>query len=194
MVIDTVNDVVIGDIGDEIMDTSGVAVRPFWWSKECLQVLGLAAGDSGSDTTAAGDASGDTSSTAAGGSVVTSTGGGDSGTVGAEGPDETGGSEDESASGEGGLSGGWIALIAVLAVIAVAALAGLAFMLGAGRRGRGPAEGSAGDVVTSAEAAGTVAAAPVVGQQARTAPAFCSQCGSALSSDAKFCASCGRPV
>ncbi len=182
MVIDTVNDVVIGDIGDEIMDTSGVAVRPFWWSKECLQVLGLATGDSGSDTTAAGDASGDTSSTAAGGSVVTSTGGGDSG------------SEDESASGEGSLSGGWIALIAVLAVIAVAALAGLAFMLGAGRRGRGPAEGSAGDVVTSTEAPGTVAAAPIVDQQARTAPAFCSQCGSALTSDAKFCASCGRPI
>ena len=55
MVIDTVKDVVVGDIGDEIMSTSGVAVRPFWWSKECLQVLGLATGDSGSHTTAAGD-------------------------------------------------------------------------------------------------------------------------------------------
>jgi hypothetical protein len=186
VVIDTVDDVVIGDIGNEIMNTSGVAVRPFWWSKECLQVLGLATGDSGSDTTVAGDTSGSTSSTAAGGSVVTSTGGGDSGTAGGEGPDETGGFKDESASGEGGLSGGWIALICVLAIIAVAALAGLTFMLGTGRRGRGPIGETAGGLATSAEAASTVAAG--------TAPAFCSQCGSALSSDAKFCARCGRPV
>lgn len=44
MVIDTVNDVVISDIDDKIVTgvlTGGVAVRPFWWSNECLEALGL---------------------------------------------------------------------------------------------------------------------------------------------------------
>ena len=94
-------------------------------------------------------------------------------------------------------------LIAVLAVVAVAALTGLAFMLGAGRRGQGQAEGSAGDVATSAEAAGTAAGAATgaaaveqaVDQQTGTAPAFCSAVlGVRSVSDAKFCAGCGRPV
>lgn len=39
--IDTVNDVVLRDIGDQIVNTGGVAVRPFWWSNECLEALGL---------------------------------------------------------------------------------------------------------------------------------------------------------
>jgi hypothetical protein len=38
-VIDTVKDVVRGDIGKELMQTAGVAVRPFWWSAACMEVL-----------------------------------------------------------------------------------------------------------------------------------------------------------
>jgi hypothetical protein len=179
VVIDTVDDVVLGDIGEEIMSTAGVAVRPFWWSRECLEVLGLATPSGGSDTTQAGDVPGDNpggvSSTVAGGSVVPSTDAGDSGGAEDEATARPGesGSEDESARGAGGLSGGWIALIAVLAVVAVAALTGLAFMLGRGH---------------------TVATAHAVNQQAKPSPTFCSQCGSALSSEAKFCPGCGRPV
>lgn len=41
MVIDTVNDFVIGDIDDKIVNTGGVAVRPFWWGNEYLEELGL---------------------------------------------------------------------------------------------------------------------------------------------------------
>ena len=37
--IDTVNDVVSGVCGTKIVQTAGVAVRPFWWSKECMEVL-----------------------------------------------------------------------------------------------------------------------------------------------------------
>jgi hypothetical protein len=176
VVLDTVKDVVIGDIGDEIMNTSGVAVRPFWWSKECLQVLGLATGDSGSDTTAAGDTSGSTSSTAAGGSGGTSTGGSADGTGGGEGTNEKGASGE---GGEGGLSGGWIALIAVLAAIAVAAVAGFAFLIGRGSSGR----------TSTLTGVATTAA-----QGDATAPPFCSECGGALNPEAKFCAGCGKPV
>jgi hypothetical protein len=39
VVIDTVRDVVLGDCGDKIVNTVGVAVRPFWWSAECMAVL-----------------------------------------------------------------------------------------------------------------------------------------------------------
>ena len=39
VVIDTVKDAVIGDIGKELMQTDGVAVRPFWWSTACMEVL-----------------------------------------------------------------------------------------------------------------------------------------------------------
>lgn len=39
MVIDTVRDVVLGDIGKELQQTAGVAVRPFWWSEACMEVL-----------------------------------------------------------------------------------------------------------------------------------------------------------
>ena len=37
--IDTVKDVVLGDIGEKLMQTAGVAVRPFWWSAACVEVL-----------------------------------------------------------------------------------------------------------------------------------------------------------
>jgi hypothetical protein len=39
VVIDTVKDVVLGVCGDKIVQTDGVAVRPFWWSKECIEEL-----------------------------------------------------------------------------------------------------------------------------------------------------------
>jgi hypothetical protein len=39
VVIDTVKDVVLGDIGKKEMQTGGVAVRPFWWSTACMEVL-----------------------------------------------------------------------------------------------------------------------------------------------------------
>lgn len=32
---------VIGDIGNTISNTAGVAVRPFWWGNEYLEALGL---------------------------------------------------------------------------------------------------------------------------------------------------------
>ncbi len=44
MVIDTVNDVLIGDIDEKKVTgvlTGGVAVRPFWWGNEYLEELGL---------------------------------------------------------------------------------------------------------------------------------------------------------
>ncbi|MCX6363031.1 MAG: hypothetical protein NTW58_02450 [Actinobacteria bacterium] len=40
MVIDTVKDVVLGDIGKKLVQTGGAAVRPFWWSTACMEVLG----------------------------------------------------------------------------------------------------------------------------------------------------------
>jgi hypothetical protein len=39
VVIDTVKDTVLGVAGDRIVQTSGVAVRPFWWSRQCVEVL-----------------------------------------------------------------------------------------------------------------------------------------------------------
>jgi len=39
VVIDTIEDVVLGDIGKKLMQTDGVAVRPFWWSTECMEIL-----------------------------------------------------------------------------------------------------------------------------------------------------------
>ena len=39
MVIDTVKDIVLGDVGKKIEQTNGVAVRPFWWSTACVEVL-----------------------------------------------------------------------------------------------------------------------------------------------------------
>jgi hypothetical protein len=30
---------VLGDIGDKEMQTDGLAVRPFWWSTACMEVL-----------------------------------------------------------------------------------------------------------------------------------------------------------
>ena len=37
--IDTVKDVVLGDIGKTTVQTDGVAVRPFCWSTACMEVL-----------------------------------------------------------------------------------------------------------------------------------------------------------
>lgn len=159
MVIDTVNDVVIGDCGDKVMSTAGVAVRPFWWSTECLEALGLASAGTGTETTAAGQTSG----TSAGGDTT----GGDGRTNGevTGGAGDAGTGDGREALPGGGLSGGWIALIAVLAVIAVAASAGLAFMLGRGR------------------ATGTVAAAapfcPQCGSALNPGAKFCATCGRA---------------
>ncbi|MFH0915569.1 MAG: hypothetical protein V1912_03880 [bacterium] len=214
MVIDTIKDVVIGDIGDEVVNTAGVAVRPFWWSTECLEALGLATGGGGTE--------GETTST--GGSSDTAVGGSGE-TVGSEGESTSDGGEatggaasDTRASVKGdGLSGGWIALIAVLAVVAVAALAGLAFMIGRGRRGGGRIEATAGPVeggpATSGEAASeqasggaastgaatagaatTEAATQTAGQEAKATPPFCSQCGSPLHEGMRFCANCAKPV
>jgi hypothetical protein len=39
VVVDTVRDVVLGDIGKKEVQTAGVAVRPFWWSTACVEVL-----------------------------------------------------------------------------------------------------------------------------------------------------------
>lgn len=39
MVIDTVKDIVLGDIGKQFVQTDGVAVRPFWWSTASMEVL-----------------------------------------------------------------------------------------------------------------------------------------------------------
>lgn len=41
MVIDTEKDIVTGDIGDNIVNTAGIAVRPFWWGNEYLKTMGL---------------------------------------------------------------------------------------------------------------------------------------------------------
>jgi hypothetical protein len=38
-VIDTVKDVVLGDIGKQLVQTDGVAVRPFWWSTASVEAL-----------------------------------------------------------------------------------------------------------------------------------------------------------
>jgi hypothetical protein len=39
VVIDTVKDVVLGDIGKKEVQTDGLAVRPFWWSTACMELL-----------------------------------------------------------------------------------------------------------------------------------------------------------
>ena len=39
VVIDTVKDVVLGDVGEPFAQTDGVAVRPFWWSTASMEVL-----------------------------------------------------------------------------------------------------------------------------------------------------------
>ena len=160
MVIDTVNDVVIGDVGDEIVSTGGVAVRPFWWSTEYLVALGLATGGDTTGTTAAGD----TSTTGSGGSGDTTSSEGGTGTAGG-GTDATGGGvgqggDDVEALVDGGLSNVWIVLIAVLAAVAVAALAILAFVLGRGRGG-GP------DAIVGAGAGGAATTTVATGYAAQ---------------------------
>jgi len=213
VIIDTINDVVVRDVGEEIVNTGGAAVRPFWWSTECLAALGLASTGGGTDTTKSGDNSGGTSSTTAQGSEDTSgasgageeTGlGADTGTgdAGGNGSGVGEGAEERGAGVGGGLSGGWIALIVALGVVAVGALGGLAFLLGrashAARLVGAPAD------ATTAAAAGSTAAAVVSGSADGTLPEstartqaaslFCSHCGGALNPEAKFCAGCGKPV
>jgi hypothetical protein len=39
VVLDTVKDVVLGDIGKKLVQTDGLAVRPFWWSTASMEVL-----------------------------------------------------------------------------------------------------------------------------------------------------------
>lgn len=199
MVIDTVNDVVIGDVGDEIVNTGGVAVRPFWWSTECLQALGYASGETGGDTTAGPATSTDTPVTTGGGGgtggQTGTTGAGTGSTAGGQGSGESGGDSESRASEEGGLAGWVIALIAVLAVIAVAALAALAYLLGkakGGPGGRGLTTGSAGGGVAAGSA--PVLSHDATGTGAATTPASCSHCGNPLSAGAQFCGSCGKPV
>ena len=217
MVIDTVADVVLGDVGKEIMNTAGVAVRPFWWSTECLQVLGLATGDSGaeeegeesSSTTVAdgagsqGEADGTgTGASESGGSEAVDSQGSGSGETG-DGGEEGGQSvegEDVSAQATS-LTAGWIALIVILGVVAVAALAALAVLLSRSRRGPEPPAngdiggaapvGAAPDVQVASPA---VVAAPVVAAAPAAPAAFCSQCGRSLEADAKFCPGCGRQL
>jgi len=97
IVVDTVDDLIVGDLGGEPVKTGGVAVRPFWWSTECLQVLGVTPGEgtatAGEDGTTAGESDGAAQT-------------------------EAGTGDDSSAEGDG-LSGGLTALIAVLAAVAV---------------------------------------------------------------------------
>jgi len=169
-------------VGDEIVSTGGVAVRPFWWSTESLVALGLATGGDTTGATKAGNAS----TTGSGGSGdTTSSEGGTDATGGGSGQ---GDADDVEALVDGGLSNGWIALIAVLAVVAVAALVILAFVLGRGRRGGPDATvgASAGGAVTTTVASGSVA------QEVKATPAFCAECGGTLRPGARFCPDCGR--
>ena len=179
MVIDTIDDVVLGDIEGEIVSTAGVAVRPFWWSKECLVAMGLAQGDSDTMTTTGSGTTGGGSGDTAGGSGregETGVAGGETGGAGTgEGTAGEGGSgSDSEGRSAGGLSGGWIALITVLAVVAGAALAALAFLLARGNRKR--------------------AAPGLRADQVRTEPEFCPACGSAVTKGSRFCAGCGRSL
>lgn len=114
IIVDTVADEIVGDMGGEPVKTGGVAVRPFWWSTECLQVLGVATAEgtatAGEDGTAVGE-SGD--STEAGSDTA----------------------DNDSTEGHG-LSGGIMALIIILAALAAGA-GGATIVLLLKRRGPG---------------------------------------------------------
>jgi hypothetical protein len=199
VVIDTVADVVLGDVGKDIVNTAGVAVRPFWWSTECLQTLGVSSSGSGSEDDGAGAAT--TAVGDAGDQVGTGTTGGDGLGDGSSAGDAVDGDSADAGSGDqaadGGqsvegqdvsaqstaLSGGWIALIVVLGLVAVGSLAALAYLLGQGRRA---------PVAASASAPAT-ASASAPGTEPDEA-AFCSQCGRSLDVGGKFCPGCGRPL
>ncbi len=195
MVIDTVADVVLGDVGEDIVSTSGVAVRPFWWSAECLEALGLAVGATG-DSESAGEGS---STTAA---DVTS---GDEGATVSEANDNgaaVAGNADGSHSAEGeevsaqasALSAGWITLIVVLGVAVVGALAALIVLLSRGRRGAdSPADTETGNAVPPGAAAGAAVPSPGDAVPSERAP-FCSQCGHPLDGADRFCPGCGRQL
>lgn len=121
IVVDTVADEIVGDMGGEPVKTGGVAVRPFWWSTECLQVLGVATGE-GSGTAGEDGTSTDEGGTAAG-----------------EDNDSTQASSDTANDGSGeddGLSAGIMALIIILAAVAAGA-GGATIVLLLKRRGPG---------------------------------------------------------
>ncbi len=174
MVIDTLEDEVIGDCGDKLVTTAGVAVRPFWWSNECLEVLGLAT-SAEIDTTSGGEST----DTSTGGTDKTDSG------SGREGGQGSGNDAVTIADGQDhGLSGLWIIVIAALAVVVVAALAVIAFLIGrgAGKRGPGGSAVSGGASVPGFEATEA---------QEDSRPAFCPNCGAAINQGAKFCPTCG---
>lgn len=96
--------------------------------------------------------------------------------AGASGDEEPGADEkDEEAAANGGLSGGILALIIALAVVAAAAIGVTTYLWGRSRAG-GRDDGTA-SVVTSP-----------------SAPSFCSQCGSSLTSGSQYCPGCGRKL
>jgi len=105
-------------------------------------------------------------------------GGGDDGGGGATG-------EDAGATAtSGGLSGAWLAAIFVAVVALACAVAAFAY---ARVRARRPATGSPAPVAETAARGGVAGTAPAT-------RSFCSECGSPLDPDAKFCASCGMSV
>lgn len=202
MVIDTVNDVVLGDVGDELVSTAGVAVRPFWWSEECLAALGHSGKQPGSGGSeqggpGAGQAGEGRQGMTTGGSTSGNVdAGGDAGDGGAGGAGVDDGAADEVAldgqavgATAAGLGGGWTALIAVLAVIAAAALGAAGYLLW---RARGSARGPiAADGPVAREPSTMVGGGPTA-TVADAAPAYCSQCGARLEPTDKFCSTCGR--
>ena len=125
--------------------------------------------------------------------------------TGGSGGGSSGGGTEQNAS-EGGLSGGWIALIAVVAVVVLAALGVAMFILGRSRGGQGRTSGSTAAGASSAapinSTTGAVsdAAAGLGGQEAaRTATgiaarSFCSECGTSLEPGARYCSGCGRTL
>jgi len=219
VIIDTINDVVVRDVGEEIVNTGGVAVRPFWWSTECLAALGLASTGGGTDTTKSGDNSGDTSSTTAQGSGDTSGAGGAGGETGLGADTGTGdaggngsgvgeGAEERGAGVGGGLSGGWIALIVALGVVAVGALGGLAFLLGRASHGARLVGAPADATTAAADAAATTTETAATAERAASAAAAGSTAAAGAGSAAGttpettaqtqaaslFCSHCGGAV
>ncbi len=207
MVIDTVEDVVLGDVGDELVSTAGVAVRPFWWSNECLTALGYGGGveptdDAGSGAGGPDATGGGTSHTdglIGGGSGGQTGDGSDDGPSLGVGGDEADGDEaGDALEGESvgarttGLGGGWVAFIAVSAAVAGAALAVAAYLLLRSRRSR-PSHGAGAEADAGEAPASSVMPAPMGPDVSdEDTPVFCSRCGASLDPGDKFCASCGR--
>jgi len=194
-----VDDVVLGDVGEELVSTAGVAVRPFWWSDECL----AAPGDGGGPMTTDGggpDAAGPAEDVGGGASGQDSGGDGDGASAGpganqTEGHDADDALEGESMGArESGLGSGWIAFIAVVAAIAGAAVAMTTYLLLRSRRSGASlsADAEAGAAPSSAAASAPTSAPVSSATTEEDAPAFCSRCGASLDPGDKFCSSCGR--